>query len=115
MPGLFCGRTSHSYPVFEQRSPGFELLVGDYSSLPRGYLPEDYLKDANGFAVKTVCAEFMSADAAKEALWAENLSGKEGHPHGIGGATLDNGENYLIKKLLNGGLGILPIENQARV
>src|SRR2546425_9251938 len=33
----------------------------------------------------------------------------------LGGATLDNEENYLIKKLLNAGLGIVSIENQARI
>ena len=33
----------------------------------------------------------------------------------LGGATLDNEENYVIKKLLNGGLGIVSIENQARI
>jgi formate dehydrogenase major subunit len=33
----------------------------------------------------------------------------------LGGATLDNEENYLIKKLHNAGLGMLWIENQARV
>ena len=33
----------------------------------------------------------------------------------LGGATLDNEENYLLKKLFTGGLGILPIENQARL
>jgi formate dehydrogenase major subunit len=33
----------------------------------------------------------------------------------LGGATLDNEENYLIKKLFTGGLSILPIENQARL
>jgi formate dehydrogenase major subunit len=33
----------------------------------------------------------------------------------LGGATLDNEENYLIKKLLCGGLGMVWIENQARV
>jgi formate dehydrogenase major subunit len=32
----------------------------------------------------------------------------------LGGAVLDNEENYLIKKLLNG-LGIVAIENQARI
>jgi formate dehydrogenase major subunit len=32
----------------------------------------------------------------------------------LGGATLDNEENYLIKKLLNN-LGIISIENQARI
>jgi formate dehydrogenase major subunit len=33
----------------------------------------------------------------------------------LGGATLDNEENYLIKKLLGGGLGMVFIENQARI
>ena len=33
----------------------------------------------------------------------------------LGGATLDIEENYLMKKLLNGGLGIVSIENQARI
>jgi formate dehydrogenase major subunit len=33
----------------------------------------------------------------------------------LGGATMDNEENYLIKKLLNAGLGIIAIENQARI
>ena len=33
----------------------------------------------------------------------------------LGGATLDNEENYLLKKLFSGGLGMVWIENQARV
>ena len=33
----------------------------------------------------------------------------------LGGATLDNEENYLIKKLFGGDLGMVWIENQARV
>jgi formate dehydrogenase major subunit len=33
----------------------------------------------------------------------------------LGGATLDNEENYLIKKLFCGGLGVVSIENQARI
>jgi formate dehydrogenase major subunit len=33
----------------------------------------------------------------------------------LGGATLDNEENYLIKKLFTGGLGLVWVENQARV
>jgi len=32
----------------------------------------------------------------------------------LGGATLDNEENYLIKKLFTS-LGIIQIENQARI
>ncbi len=33
----------------------------------------------------------------------------------LGGATLDNEENYLIKKLFCGGLGMVCISNQARI
>ena len=33
----------------------------------------------------------------------------------LGGATLDNEENYLIKKLFTGALGIVQVENQARI
>ena len=33
----------------------------------------------------------------------------------LGGATLDNEENYLIKKFFGGGLGMVNIENQARI
>lgn len=33
----------------------------------------------------------------------------------MGGATLDNEENYLIKKLWTAGLGIVSVENQARI
>ena len=33
----------------------------------------------------------------------------------LGGATLDNEENYLIKKLFTAGLGVVHVENQARI
>lgn len=33
----------------------------------------------------------------------------------LGGATLDNEENYLMKKLFGGGMGMVSIENQARI
>ena len=33
----------------------------------------------------------------------------------LGGATLDNEENYLIKKLFSAGLGVVCISNQARI
>jgi predicted TIM-barrel fold metal-dependent hydrolase len=70
----------HTYPVFQQRSPGFEGLVGDYSTLPRRHLREHYLKDVSGFnVVKTVWAEFMSDDPIHEVWWAENLSNAEGY------------------------------------
>jgi formate dehydrogenase major subunit len=33
----------------------------------------------------------------------------------LGGATLDIEENYLIKKLFSAALGVISIENQARI
>ena len=33
----------------------------------------------------------------------------------LGGATLDVEENYLMKKLFTGGLGVVSVENQARI
>src|SRR5215204_4232909 len=39
------------YPIFPHRSAGFEALVGDYSALPRRYLPENYRADAGGLHI----------------------------------------------------------------
>ena len=63
------------------------------------------------------------ADLVKEtrdATWEErnddgrSVSRTLGIGH-LGGATLDNEENYLIKKLFTAGLGIVGVENQARI
>jgi formate dehydrogenase major subunit len=55
----------------------------------------------------------------REETWQEETP--EGHPGkrtmgiaNLGGATLDNEENYLIKKLLTA-LGVVQVENQARI
>ncbi|CAN5661753.1 formate dehydrogenase [soil metagenome] len=56
--------------------------------------------------------------ATRRQFWQEEVDGvRTARTMGIaslGGATLDNEENYLIKKLLTG-LGVIQIENQARV
>jgi formate dehydrogenase major subunit len=56
--------------------------------------------------------------ATREATWQETHDGKVVNRTlgfgSLGGATLDNEENYLIKKLLTA-LGALQIENQARI
>ncbi len=56
--------------------------------------------------------------AARRAGWQQEVEGKRtrrtmGFAH-LGGATLDNEENYLIKKLFTA-LGAIQIENQARI
>ena len=72
------------YPVFESRSAGFEALLGDYSALPRVYLPQDYARDSAGLnVVKTVWAEFMSEDPVSEVKWAAKLAESPGRPDGL--------------------------------
>jgi formate dehydrogenase major subunit len=65
-------------------------------------------------------------DMIADRVWASRERGfveeVDGHPlmqvrniaH-LGGATLDNEENYLIKKLFTGGLGMVCVSNQARI
>jgi predicted TIM-barrel fold metal-dependent hydrolase len=80
----FVDARVHAYPVFSERAPGFEALVGDYSALPRHYLAPDYYADVGGFNVsKVVCAEFVSTNPVQEVRWAEDLSSRDGHPNGI--------------------------------
>ena len=57
--------------------------------------------------------------ATRERTFTESLDGKRvmqctGMAH-LGGATLDNEENYLIKKLFTAGLGMVCVSNQARI
>jgi formate dehydrogenase major subunit len=54
-------------------------------------------------------ADFVTQDAQGRRLGALHTVGS------LGGATLDIEENYLIKKLFGGGLGVVSIENQARI
>lgn len=63
------------------------------------------------------------AERVKQTRDAELAARPAGDPMGrsvrtigsLGGATLDVEENYLMKKLLGGGLGVVSIENQARI
>jgi formate dehydrogenase major subunit len=65
-------------------------------------------------------------DMIADRVWASRdrsfVESRDGHPlmqcptiaH-LGGATLDNEENYLIKKLFAAGLGMVAVSNQARI
>lgn len=54
-------------------------------------------------------ADFTACDESGQRLNSVRSIGS------LGGATIDNEENYLLKKLFGGGLGIVGIENQARI
>jgi len=65
-------------------------------------------------------------DMVADRVWASRdrhfVEERDGHPlmqcpsiaH-LGGATLDNEEYYLLKKLFTGGLGMVAVSNQARI
>ncbi len=57
-------------------------------------------------------------ETRKKSFIAEEEGRRVGHTTAmahLGGATLDNEENYLIKKLFTGGLGMVAVSNQARI
>ncbi len=57
-------------------------------------------------------------DSRKRTMVREKLGSVVNHTTAVahlGGATLDNEENYLIKKLFTGGLGMVCVSNQARI
>jgi predicted TIM-barrel fold metal-dependent hydrolase len=77
----FIDASRFRYPIFPQRSAGFEALVGDYGALPRRYLPQDYRADAAGLHIEhTVWAEFMSDTPLEELRWAQSLADAAGDP-----------------------------------
>ncbi len=70
----------------------------------------DWALDQIAQRVKTVRdADFTERDESRRLLNSVRSIGS------LGGATIDNEENYLLKKLFGGGLGIVSIENQARI
>jgi formate dehydrogenase major subunit len=72
--------------------------------------PLDWALDQIARRVKAVRdADFTESDDHGRRLGSLRTLGT------LGGATLDNEENYLIKKLFGGGLGVVSIENQARI
>jgi len=72
--------------------------------------PLDWAMDQIAQRVKTARdADFTVRNAAGRLLNSVRSVGT------LGGATIDNEENYLIKKLFGAGLGVVSIENQARI
>jgi predicted TIM-barrel fold metal-dependent hydrolase len=63
------------HEFLESEDKMFRALVGDYSSLPRTYLFDDYLTDASDVEIEgLVWNEFLSTDPVKEIRWAQTLA-----------------------------------------
>jgi len=97
----------------------FELLTHPARATVVKYRPPN----ASGWQEITLdTALEMVADRVWESRNRQFTQSRDGQPlmqclsiaH-LGGATLDNEENYLIKKLFTGGLGMVAISNQARI
>ena len=71
---LYDGRENR-YAHLERTDAMFEALIGDYSTLPRRYLFEDYARDMSDWEIAgIVWHEFIAADAVREVQWAERLA-----------------------------------------
>ncbi len=68
----------------EHEDEVYEALVGDYSALPRTYLPDAYLVDTAGCKVEgVVWHEYLSDDALKEVQWGQRLAERSPVPQAM--------------------------------
>jgi predicted TIM-barrel fold metal-dependent hydrolase len=76
--------TANRHEFLERRDEFFEALVGDYSTLPRTYLLDDYLRDSGSRRVEgIVWHEFLSEDPVREARWGQALADRSPIPQAI--------------------------------
>ena len=65
---------ANTYAFLEHEDRSFKSIAGDYSTLPRRYLTDDYLKHSAWCQIEGVAwYEFLSADPIREAQWAQHL------------------------------------------
>jgi predicted TIM-barrel fold metal-dependent hydrolase len=71
----FYDYKANKHPFLEKTDPNFVALIGDYSALPRVYLPQHYLEDSREYHIEgVVCHEFVSTDPIQEVKWIHALS-----------------------------------------
>jgi formate dehydrogenase major subunit len=107
--GTLCPKGSNTYQLTVNPHRVTQVLYRAPYSREWEVKPLDWAMDRIAEKVKdTREATFVERDKDGDLL---NHTLAMSH---LGGATLDNEENYLIKKLFNN-LGIVAIENQARI
>ena len=95
-----------SWPVIRQLQQGDILGLGRAAQSPRSAAMEPRTATADR-VIATRAANWQDREGDK--IYRRTLGFAS-----LGGATLDNEENYLIKKLFTA-LGAIQIENQARI
>jgi predicted TIM-barrel fold metal-dependent hydrolase len=76
--------TANRHEFLERRDETYEALVGEYSTLPRTYLLDDYLRDSGSRRVEgIVWHEFLSEDPMREARWGQALADESPIPQAM--------------------------------
>jgi len=108
--GTLCPKGANTYQLAVNPHRVTHVLYGAPYSDHWETRTLDWALDRIAERVKTVRdADFTERDERGNLLNSVRTIGT------LGGATIDNEENYLIKKLFAGGLGVISIENQARI
>jgi formate dehydrogenase major subunit len=107
--GTLCPKGSNTFQLVHNPHRQTKVLYRAPYSTSWEEKPLEWAMDRIAQRVKeTRDATFIEKDDE-----GETINHTDGMAH-LGGATLDNEENYLIKKLFNG-IGMVSIENQARI
>ena len=108
--GTLCPKGANTYQLAVNPHRVTQVLYRAPHSDHWETRPLDWALDRIAQRVKEVRdADFTGRDERGHLLNSVRAIGS------LGGATIDNEENYLIKKLFAGGLGVISIENQARI
>jgi len=71
----FYDSHANTHDFLDRTDPVYEALVGNYSSLPKTYLLQSYLKDTKSRQVDGIIwHEYLSSDAVKETRWAQHVA-----------------------------------------
>ncbi|WP_028388676.1 amidohydrolase family protein [Legionella fairfieldensis] len=71
----FYDNKANVHPFLNEYDANYAAFVGDYSTMARKYLLDDYLRDSFDYQIDgVVWHEFLSTDPIKEANWAQNLA-----------------------------------------
>ena len=108
--GTLCPKGANSFQLAVNPHRVTQVLYRAPYSDQWEHKPLDWALDRIALRLKAARdADFTTTDAKGRQLNSLTSVGT------LGGATLDIEENYLMKKLFGGGLGMVSIENQARI
>ena len=74
----------HAYPHFKRPNPTLKTGLGDYSALPKMYVPEAYKDDTQGYKVDGIVWHgIVTDDTLEETRWAQRLADTSPIPQAI--------------------------------